>query len=173
MRQPPNRVCCDGLSQATRRTIPHCFLCFFVLLTVLVGAFNVDLNSVVIHERTDAAMFGFAVAQHREKGTSWLLVGAPKANTRQPNVTQGGAVFKCSIEVPNDCQEIMFDRTGSNYDNKYGQIDNKSGQWFGATIHSSGINGIVVVLGKFIRVAFKFDYISSKRFYRAFCRALL
>uniref|UniRef100_T1JAK7 Integrin alpha-2 domain-containing protein n=1 Tax=Strigamia maritima TaxID=126957 RepID=T1JAK7_STRMM len=112
-------------------------------------AFNMDLNSFVMHRGPDDAMFGFAVAQHRDRATSWLLVGAPQANTRQPNVTQGGAVYRCSTETANDCQEIVFDRTGPRYEYNNGQleqIDEKSGQWFGATIHSSGPNGVIVDL---------------------------
>uniref|UniRef100_T1JM25 Integrin alpha-2 domain-containing protein n=1 Tax=Strigamia maritima TaxID=126957 RepID=T1JM25_STRMM len=119
----------------------------FCILSNVAQAFNVDLNTFITHDRPDAGMFGFAVALHRDKGNSWLLVGAPQANTRQPNVTQGGAVFRCSVETANDCQEIAFDRTGSKYVDNNGhmeKIEEKSGQWFGATIHSSGVNGVIV-----------------------------
>lgn len=41
-----------------------------------------------------------------------LLVGAPTAQTEQPGVTRGGSVFRCSTEIPDQCQSIPFDVTG-------------------------------------------------------------
>ena len=41
-----------------------------------------------------------------------LLVGAPTAQTEQPGVVRGGSVFRCSTEVPDQCQTIPFDVTG-------------------------------------------------------------
>ncbi|OWK49494.1 Gametocyte-specific factor 1, partial [Lonchura striata] len=38
-----------------------------------------------------------------------ILVGAPKANTSQPNVTQGGAVFHCPWPPRGGCTPIAFD----------------------------------------------------------------
>ncbi|GFV97537.1 uncharacterized protein TNCV_2040451 [Trichonephila clavipes] len=78
---------------------------------------------------------------------STLLVGAPKAQTDQPGVEQGGAVYRCSIDSPNMCQMIPFDTSGPGQINLRGQkenMDDKSHQWFGATVHSSGENGAIV-----------------------------
>lgn len=52
-----------------------------------------------------------------------LLVGAPTAQTEQPGVQRGGAVFRCSTEVPDQCQPIPFDVTGnfSKFSNCYFQ----------------------------------------------------
>ena len=47
---------------------------------------------------------------------SRALVGAPRAQTSQPDVTKGGAVYKCLIEPPLDppptCTQVPFDTTG-------------------------------------------------------------
>ena len=129
-----------------------------------------------------------------------LLVGAPKAQTEQPGVVRGGAVFRCSTEVPDECHTIPFDVTGiagrtyavfwlysllsidliikftyeilqrssfffnqllivlseltfektstsAGNNNASGQqIDQKSEQWFGATVRSAGPNGPVLVI---------------------------
>lgn len=40
-----------------------------------------------------------------------LLVGAPKAQTTQPHVFRGGAVFKCPLDRL-DCEIIPFDVQG-------------------------------------------------------------
>lgn len=41
-----------------------------------------------------------------------LLVGAPRAQTRQPGITRGGAVFRCPLDSEGYCQEIPFDLKG-------------------------------------------------------------
>lgn len=40
-----------------------------------------------------------------------ILIGAPKANTSQPNVTEGGAVYLCPWSQAN-CTVIDFDKQG-------------------------------------------------------------
>ena len=42
------------------------------------------------------------------------------------------------------CEVIPFDTTGNNNDTS-GPIDEKSNQWFGATVTSAGEDGVVVV----------------------------
>ncbi|XP_054706716.1 integrin alpha-PS2-like [Uloborus diversus] len=109
--------------------------------------FNIDLKNAVVHQGPNGSMFGFSIAQHRDKDFSWLLVGAPTAQTDQKNVVEGGAVYRCSIDSPNMCQMIPFDASGPGVIVIRGQrenMDQKSYQWFGATVHSSGENGAIV-----------------------------
>lgn len=35
------------------------------------GGFNVDLPSALVHRGPEGSMFGFAVSQHRDRGSSW------------------------------------------------------------------------------------------------------
>lgn len=51
-------------------------MCSLLLTFQLVESFNVDVNSRVVHSGPrgscdDECMFGFSVAQHRERGTPW------------------------------------------------------------------------------------------------------
>lgn len=111
-------------------------------------AFNVDLASVVVQRGPDGSYFGYSVALHKDRGTSWLLVGAPKAQTDQPGVERPGAVYRCTVDNSKACQQIAFDQTGSatiQVANEIKRSDNKSHQWFGATVQSSGDSGFIVV----------------------------
>uniref|UniRef100_A0A8C0L430 Integrin subunit alpha 5 n=1 Tax=Canis lupus dingo TaxID=286419 RepID=A0A8C0L430_CANLU len=72
-----------------------------------------------------------------------VLVGAPKANTSQPGVLQGGAVYLCPWGAGRGhCTPIEFDSKG----NPRGQegtpggdpVEYKSLQWFGATVRAHG-----------------------------------
>uniref|UniRef100_A0AAQ4QXV8 Integrin alpha-2 domain-containing protein n=1 Tax=Gasterosteus aculeatus aculeatus TaxID=481459 RepID=A0AAQ4QXV8_GASAC len=73
-----------------------------------------------------------------------VLVGAPKANTSQPDVTEGGAVFLCPWSRAN-CSMINFDKQGRESCDRHfyingvnTQVEFKSHQWFGATVRSHG-----------------------------------
>ncbi|XP_055553028.1 integrin alpha-5 isoform X1 [Falco cherrug] len=72
-----------------------------------------------------------------------ILVGAPKANTSQPNVTQGGAVYHCPWPPGDDCTPIDFDHIGARTHDFGGNstetpdpVEFKSLQWFGATVRA-------------------------------------
>ncbi|KAA8591316.1 hypothetical protein FQN60_002259 [Etheostoma spectabile] len=62
-----------------------------------------------------------------------VVIGAPKANTRQVDVTEGGSVFYCPWSLSqSDCHAIEFDTEGDPClsNNKNLKIDFKSPQWF-------------------------------------------
>ncbi|XP_069182795.1 uncharacterized protein [Procambarus clarkii] len=104
--------------------------------------FNIETQDIVIHQGPPHSKFGFSVAQHRDTSGPWVLVGAPEANTTQPQVHQGGAVYRCHPTVPATCEPIPFDLTGNHFENGH-QMDNKSQQWFGASVASQ--SGVIVV----------------------------
>ncbi|XP_050537137.1 integrin alpha-PS2 isoform X2 [Daktulosphaira vitifoliae] len=121
------------------------FLAAFLLCTLcVVDGFNVDVKNCMRYQGPRGSMFGFSVAEHKERGRSWLLIGAPEAQTNQPGVQNGGAVYKCNIAEETDCKQIPFDTTGPNRLSNSKIIDQKSNQWFGATVSSSGENGVVL-----------------------------
>jgi hypothetical protein len=126
------------------------FLLFLNSCSKTVNSFNVDVTSKVIHNaparscQDGDCMFGFSVAQHREQDKPWLLVGAPTADSGQPDVIKGGAVFKCPPDNPGQCDLIPFDTKGNTLAPTGQQYDKKSGQWFGSLVRSSGENGVVL-----------------------------
>lgn len=113
-----------------------------------VDAFNVDTNSALVHSGSPNSFFGYTVAMHKDRNANWLLVGAPKAATDQPNVTEAGAVYRCSASAARACQPILFDPNGSSQitmrDGKKVQADDKSHQFFGASLQSATDNGSIV-----------------------------
>lgn len=57
-----------------------------------------------------------------------VLVGAPKANTSQPGVLQGGAVYICPWDnSPTQCTTIQFDSKGRLEDFREGLVS--VGRW--------------------------------------------
>uniref|UniRef100_A0A671V5A9 Integrin subunit alpha 5 n=1 Tax=Sparus aurata TaxID=8175 RepID=A0A671V5A9_SPAAU len=66
-----------------------------------------------------------------------ILIGAPKANTSQPDITEGGAVYLCPWSQAN-CSIINFDKQGRLSLSCLSCVEFKSHQWFGATVRSHG-----------------------------------
>uniref|UniRef100_A0A4W5P2B3 Integrin subunit alpha 5 n=1 Tax=Hucho hucho TaxID=62062 RepID=A0A4W5P2B3_9TELE len=76
------------------------------------------------------------------KGDVSILIGAPKANTSQPNVNEGGSVYLCPWHQGlSNCSVVHFDNEGDrrfHVNDVDVQVEFKSHQWFGATVRSHG-----------------------------------
>ncbi|NP_999642.1 alphaP integrin precursor [Strongylocentrotus purpuratus] len=115
--------------------------CTTLVLLDSTVAFNFDLRAPVKFDGPQGSLFGFSVAQHRDQNTDWVLIGAPEAPTTQPGVTNGGAVYKCPVTPlsgSGPCEQVPFDTTGNT------EVLDKSNQWFGATLASSGPDGRIL-----------------------------
>uniref|UniRef100_A0A8D2NB57 Integrin alpha-V n=1 Tax=Zonotrichia albicollis TaxID=44394 RepID=A0A8D2NB57_ZONAL len=112
------------------------------LLLLLLGAalapgsaFNLDVERPAVYSGPAGSYFGFAVDFFAPDPT-YLLVGAPKANTSQHNIVEGGQVLKCSWNSNRNCQPIVFDATGNRDFAPGDPLEFKSHQWFGASVRS-------------------------------------
>ncbi|XP_053326649.1 integrin alpha-V [Spea bombifrons] len=102
----------------------------------LTSCFNLDVDNPFVQSGSEGSYFGFAVDFFTpDTSTSFLLIGAPKANTSQPGINEGGEVLKCDWKNLK-CQPIVFDSTGNRYYSQDDPIEFKSHQWFGASIRS-------------------------------------
>lgn len=117
-------------------------VCVGLLLKVLsINAYNLDTRSPVIHRGKNGTFFGFSVALHRDFDEDMLIVGAPQDDSSElgtPYHTTG-AVYKCPVEPfdnPGNCVKITTEA--------YEHNRNKTNQWLGATVRSSGPNGTVL-----------------------------
>uniref|UniRef100_A0A670IXZ8 Integrin subunit alpha 8 n=1 Tax=Podarcis muralis TaxID=64176 RepID=A0A670IXZ8_PODMU len=117
-------------------------LSLLLLLAPLAGtlrAFNLDQEKLAVYGGPDGSYFGYALdfyspAPHAVS----VLVGAPKANTTQPDIVEGGAVYHCPWPAA-DCKQIPFDNTNNRKIKVNGTrepIEFKSKQWFGATVRA-------------------------------------
>uniref|UniRef100_A0A3P9QGB7 Integrin, alpha 5 (fibronectin receptor, alpha polypeptide) n=1 Tax=Poecilia reticulata TaxID=8081 RepID=A0A3P9QGB7_POERE len=104
-------------------------------------AFNLDVENPAVYSGPEGSYFGYAVDFYLSESAS-VVIGAPKANTSQMNVTEGGSVFYCPWSVgQSNCHTIEFDPEGDRstpINGRLLQVDFKSHQWFGATVRSHG-----------------------------------
>ncbi|XP_071503088.1 integrin alpha-5-like [Diadema antillarum] len=132
-------------------------LLLLITLTIQITAFNVDTSSPLIYRGPSGSYFGYAVDLHSEGNENMLLVGAPRAQTDEVGLHEGGALYRCSLDpsmssfrppttpqganesTPSlQCSQVIFDSSGE-------ELKNKSGGMFGATVDSSGPDGTVIV----------------------------
>ncbi|KAJ3587098.1 hypothetical protein NHX12_013488 [Muraenolepis orangiensis] len=104
-------------------------------------AFNLDVDNPAVYSGPNGSYFGYAVDFYLPDSSSVsVVIGAPKANTSQPNITEGGSVFYCPWGLgQSQCHDIQFDPHGDrilvlNETNHTAEV--KSHQWFGATVRS-------------------------------------
>ncbi|XP_036408000.1 integrin alpha-IIb isoform X1 [Megalops cyprinoides] len=100
---------------------------------------NLDLNNFTVYSGPQGSYFGFSVDFWQFKKSVSVIVGAPKANTSQPGVAEGGAVFLCPWSPEGgSCHSMAFDSTGDEERSFSGERlqSFKSYQWFGASVRS-------------------------------------
>ncbi|XP_070704517.1 integrin alpha-IIb [Pempheris klunzingeri] len=115
------------------------FRCVCVLLCVSVCVCLNLLDEAVTFSGPSGSQFGFSVDFHTSSNRSCVVIGAPKANTSQSGVTEGGAVFLCPWSPEGGaCDIINFDLEGDEEYSSSGLIVHtfKSHQRFGASVRS-------------------------------------
>ncbi|XP_035254562.1 integrin alpha-IIb [Anguilla anguilla] len=122
--------------------LPLCLCALICAFPPRAHALNLDLDNVTVYSGPGGSYFGFSVDFHPSNGSVVsVVVGAPKANTSQPNVDEGGAVFLCPwTEEGGSCQSLPFDREGDE-EHAFHHVqlqEFKSHQWFGASVRSTG-----------------------------------
>ncbi|XP_056128990.1 integrin alpha-5-like isoform X2 [Lampris incognitus] len=102
------------------------------------AAFNLDTERRQSFSGPQGSYFGYSVDFLSSSPSISILIGAPRANTSQSNIIEGGAVYVCPWSQSN-CSIINFDKQGDrHFDNGdvNTQVEFKSHQWFGATVRS-------------------------------------
>uniref|UniRef100_A0A8C8FV73 Integrin alpha-2 domain-containing protein n=1 Tax=Oncorhynchus tshawytscha TaxID=74940 RepID=A0A8C8FV73_ONCTS len=111
------------------------------LKLLLCATFNLETENRIVYSGPKGSFFGYSVDFFYNNASS-ILIGAPKANTSQTNIIEGGSVYLCPwSQDQSDCSVVNFDNEGdrSFYVNDVDvQVEFKSHQWFGATVRSHG-----------------------------------
>ncbi|XP_062841312.1 integrin alpha-8 [Trichomycterus rosablanca] len=116
------------------------------LIWVLCGicAFNLDLEKPAVYSGPPGSYFGYSLDFYhptQDRKAVSVLIGAPKANTTQPGIVEGGAVYYCSWppSEQDSCHQIPFDKANNRMIKVNGTrqpLEYKSHQWFGATVRT-------------------------------------
>ncbi|KAJ6660498.1 hypothetical protein lerEdw1_017495 [Lerista edwardsae] len=111
-----------------------------LLLSSSVWTFNLHASAPTVYYGPNGSYFGFALDFYQDSnGSMNVVVGAPRANTSQPGIIEGGSVYLCPwAPSGSSCTPIEFDAKGDQTE-QYGRITVKtfkSKQWFGASVNT-------------------------------------
>ncbi|XP_063778643.1 integrin alpha-9 [Pseudophryne corroboree] len=115
---------------------------FKVLLGVislnLVYAYNIDLDHPISYQGPNGSFFGYSVLEHYHDDTRWILVGAPKADSKfSSSIKTPGAIFKCRVHSNPDkkCTELDMGR-GNSPGAPCGKTckENRDDEWMGVSL---------------------------------------
>ncbi|XP_004918702.1 integrin alpha-IIb [Xenopus tropicalis] len=107
----------------------------FLVLPTYVQNLNLDKTPQTL-SGPPGSYFGFSLDFY--KGTS-IVVGAPRMQALESNITKGGGVFLCPWDPKgSSCTNINFDKTGDGADplGSYTMKVYKSNQWLGAMVRT-------------------------------------
>ncbi|KAL0984892.1 hypothetical protein UPYG_G00150020 [Umbra pygmaea] len=122
-------------------------LCRVLSVLSVVSGFNLHAERPAVYRGPEGSYFGYSVDFYRPTPDSsklTVLVGAPKANTSQPGIIEGGAVYYCPFppnpsKQPHSCTQIPFDNANNRMIKVNGTrepLEFKSHQWFGASVRT-------------------------------------
>ncbi|XP_011869360.1 PREDICTED: integrin alpha-PS1 isoform X1 [Vollenhovia emeryi] len=146
-------------------------LWIIALSACVTHAFNLEPRIPVVKRGLQGSYFGYSVAEHIEienhslsKSTSWMLIGAPLDQNRQPGTNRSGALWQCPLSTyTTDCIQVItdgrlmddgllyrsYESYGSNLESDDlippGNDEIKDNQWLGVTVRSQGVGGKVMV----------------------------
>uniref|UniRef100_A0A8C7DBQ4 Integrin subunit alpha 4 n=1 Tax=Oncorhynchus kisutch TaxID=8019 RepID=A0A8C7DBQ4_ONCKI len=132
-----------------RKTPGNLSCCWSFLLAYfwccnLTECYNLDVDHPISFSGPNGSLFGYSVLLHKNQKNTWLLVGAPVANSSSyPAVKKPGAIYKCSISDKRECQQIS---TGVDSCGKtcFSESDN---QWLGVSLSRQPRDGHVLACG--------------------------
>ncbi|XP_068940671.1 integrin alpha-9-like [Petaurus breviceps papuanus] len=102
------------------------------------SAYNLAPEHAVLYQGPAGSFFGYAVLEHFYDNTRWVLVGAPKADSKySTSVKSPGAVFKCRVHTNPDrrCTELDMVR-GKSRGTSCGKTckEDRDDEWMGVSL---------------------------------------
>uniref|UniRef100_A0A8C7Q6A8 Integrin, alpha 8 n=1 Tax=Oncorhynchus mykiss TaxID=8022 RepID=A0A8C7Q6A8_ONCMY len=109
------------------------------LVLSVVSGFNLHAERPAVYRGPEGSYFGYSVDFYRptpESSTLSVLVGAPKANTSQPGIIEGGAVYYCPYPPNPDSTKQPYNNRMIKVNGTREPLEFKSHQWFGASVRT-------------------------------------
>uniref|UniRef100_A0A674NKI0 Integrin subunit alpha 4 n=1 Tax=Takifugu rubripes TaxID=31033 RepID=A0A674NKI0_TAKRU len=109
-----------------------------LLLIHPAAGYNLDQEHSLVFSGPPSSMFGYSVLLHQHRAQSWLVVGAPVANSSSsPLVDSPGAIYSCDISAEHRrCRQMHSGKCG-----KTCKADSDH-QWLGVSLsRQPGDNG--------------------------------
>ncbi|XP_056610488.1 integrin alpha-4 isoform X1 [Triplophysa dalaica] len=113
-------------------------------LLILCDCYNLDVEHPLIFNGTSGSFFGYSVLLHQHAENTWLIAGAPLANSSfYPNIKSPGAVYKCNMRS-SQCEQLPVGGVGECGKHCLAENDN---QWLGVSLSRQPSKGYVLACG--------------------------
>uniref|UniRef100_A0A8C1W7R4 Integrin alpha 4 n=1 Tax=Cyprinus carpio TaxID=7962 RepID=A0A8C1W7R4_CYPCA len=123
-------------------------------LLVRCDCYNLDVEHPLIFHGPNGSLFGYSVLLHQHAEDSWLIVGAPVADSSfYPNTKNPGAIYNCSV-WSSQCEQLPV---GVSNCGKTCLAENDN-QWLGVSLSRQPSKGHILACGH----RWKNVYYSSK-----------
>ncbi|XP_072268236.1 integrin alpha-9 [Pyxicephalus adspersus] len=107
-------------------------------LLTLVLCYNIDLDHPIVYQGPNGSFFGYSVLEHYHDDTRWILVGAPKADSKfSSSIRTPGTIYKCRVHSNPDkkCTELDIGR-GNSRGTPCGKTckEDRDDEWMGVSL---------------------------------------
>ncbi|XP_048050458.1 integrin alpha-4 [Megalobrama amblycephala] len=143
-------------SQLTRDLLRWRFVVWILwYLLILCDSYNLDVEHPLVFNGPNGSLFGYSVLLHQHADDTWLLVGAPVADSSfYPNTKNPGAIYNCSV-LNSQCEQLHVGDVKHCGRHCLAENDN---QWLGVSLSRQSSKGHVLACGH----RWKNVYYSSK-----------
>uniref|UniRef100_A0A8C1ICF2 Integrin alpha 4 n=1 Tax=Cyprinus carpio TaxID=7962 RepID=A0A8C1ICF2_CYPCA len=112
-------------------------------LLVRCDCYNLDVEHPLIFHGPNGSLFGYSVLLHQHAEDSWLIVGAPVADSSfYPNTKNPGAIYNCSV-WSSQCEQLPV---GVQQCGKTCLAENDN-QWLGVSLSRQPSKGHILACG--------------------------
>uniref|UniRef100_A0A673JYU4 Uncharacterized protein n=1 Tax=Sinocyclocheilus rhinocerous TaxID=307959 RepID=A0A673JYU4_9TELE len=123
-------------------------------LLILCDCYNLDVGHPLVFHGPNGSLFGYSVLLHQHAEDTWLIVGAPVADSSfYPHTKNPGAIYNCSV-WSSQCEQLPV---GVRHCGRHCLAENDN-QWLGVSLSRHPSKGHVLACGH----RWKNIYYSSK-----------
>ncbi|ROL50392.1 Integrin alpha-4 [Anabarilius grahami] len=132
-------------SQLTRDLLRWRFVVWILwYLLILCDSYNLDVEHPLVFNGPNGSLFGYSVLLHQHADDTWLLVGAPVADSSfYPNTKNPGAIYNCSV-LNSQCEQLHVGDVKHCGRHCLAENDN---QWLGVSLSRQPSKGHVLACG--------------------------
>uniref|UniRef100_A0A8C1GZS8 Integrin alpha 4 n=1 Tax=Cyprinus carpio TaxID=7962 RepID=A0A8C1GZS8_CYPCA len=113
-------------------------------LLVRCDCYNLDVEHPLIFHGPNGSLFGYSVLLHQHAEDSWLIVGAPVADSSfYPNTKNPGAIYNCSV-WSSQCEQLPVGGVQQCGKTCLAENDN---QWLGVSLSRQPSKGHILACG--------------------------
>uniref|UniRef100_A0A672KVD5 Integrin subunit alpha 4 n=1 Tax=Sinocyclocheilus grahami TaxID=75366 RepID=A0A672KVD5_SINGR len=112
-------------------------------LLILCDCYNLDVEHPLVFHGPNGSLFGYSVLLHQHAEDSWLIVGAPVADSSfYPHTKNPGAIYNCSV-WSSQCEQLPV---GVRHCGRHCLAENDN-QWLGVSLSRQPSKGHVLACG--------------------------